>query len=91
MLKHEPDFFIHSGDSIYADCEISSQLTLKNGDIWRNLVTEEKVAETLAEFRGNHKYNLLDTNVRDFNATCAELCAMGRPRSHQRLGAPVSW
>src|SRR6478736_4828088 len=69
MLKHAPDFFIHSGDSIYADCEIPSQLTLKNGDIWRNLVTEEKskVAETLAEFRGNYKYNLLDTNVRDFN------------------------
>jgi alkaline phosphatase D len=70
MLKHEPDFFIHSGDSIYADCEIPSQLTLKDGGIWRNLVTEEKskVAETLAEFRGNYKYNLLDTNVRAFNA-----------------------
>ena len=43
---------------------------LPNGEIWRNIVTEEKskVAETLAEFRGNYKYNLLDANLRAFNA-----------------------
>jgi alkaline phosphatase D len=70
MLKTEPDFFIHSGDSIYADCPIPAQLALPNGEIWTNIVTEEKtkVAETLAEFRGNYKYNLLDTNVLAFNA-----------------------
>ncbi|MGZ3408894.1 MAG: alkaline phosphatase D family protein [Xanthobacteraceae bacterium] len=70
MLKHRPDFFIHSGDSIYADCAIPSTVTLPDGGIWNNLVTEEKskVAETLTEFRGNYKYNLLDQNVRAFNA-----------------------
>jgi alkaline phosphatase D len=70
MLKSRPDFFIHSGDSIYADSEIPSELKLPNGQIWKNIVTEEKskVAETLAEFRGNYKYNLLDKNVRAFNA-----------------------
>ena len=33
-----------------------------DGQVWRNLVTEEvsKVAETLDEFRGRHRYNLLD-------------------------------
>ena len=38
--------------------------------IWRNIVTEEKSkpAETLAEYRGNYKYNLLDDNLRAFNA-----------------------
>lgn len=38
--------------------------------IWRNITTEEKskVAETLQEFRGNYIYNLLDENVRRFNA-----------------------
>ena len=38
--------------------------------MWRNLVTEEKskVAETLDEFRGNYRYNLLDEHVRRFNA-----------------------
>jgi alkaline phosphatase D len=70
MLKSRPDFFIHSGDSIYADCEIPGELKLPNGQVWKNIVTEEKskVAETLTEFRGNYKYNLLDKNVRAFNA-----------------------
>ncbi|WP_315837797.1 alkaline phosphatase D family protein [Bradyrhizobium prioriisuperbiae] len=70
MAKCRPDFFIHSGDHIYADSPIPAESTLPNGEIWRNLVTEEKskVAETLAEFRGNYKYNLLDRNLRAFNA-----------------------
>ena len=70
MLNNRPDFFIHSGDSIYADCPIERELKLPDGGVWRNLVTEEKseVAQTLAQFRGNYKYNLLDANVRAFNA-----------------------
>jgi alkaline phosphatase D len=38
--------------------------------IWRNIVSEEKsvVAHSLDEFRGNYKYNLLDHNLRAFNA-----------------------
>jgi alkaline phosphatase D len=70
MLDTRPDFFIHSGDSIYADCPIPATLALPNGETWRNLVTEEKsrVAQTLADFRGNYKYNLLDANLRRFNA-----------------------
>jgi alkaline phosphatase D len=70
MRRNRPDFFINSGDSIYADCEIPSTLKLPDGGIWRNVTTEEKskVAETLAEFRGNYKYNLLDRNMRAFNA-----------------------
>jgi len=70
MLRDRPDFFIHCGDNIYADCPISPELALPNGEIWRNLVTEEKfrMAETLADYRGNYKYNLLDTNLLAFNA-----------------------
>lgn len=70
MLDNRPDFFIHSGDSIYADCPIEAELKLPNGEIWRNIVTEDKstVAHSLAQFRGNYKYNLLDENVRAFNA-----------------------
>jgi alkaline phosphatase D len=73
MLRSRPDFFIHSGDHIYADCPISSEQKLPNGEIWKNIATEEKsdVARTLAEFRGNYKYNLLDRNVRAFNAEVA--------------------
>jgi alkaline phosphatase D len=70
MLQNRPDFFIHSGDHIYADCSVPTELKLPNGQIWRNIVTEEKsvVAHSLAQFRGNYKYNLLDDNLRAFNA-----------------------
>lgn len=70
MLKVEPQFFIHSGDTIYADNPLKSEVTLADGTVWKNLVTEEKskVAETLREFRGNYAYNLMDDNVRRFNA-----------------------
>ena len=70
MLENRPDFFIHSGDHIYADCPIEAELKLPDGEVWRNIVTEEKsvVAHSLAQFRGNYKYNLLDENLRAFNA-----------------------
>ena len=43
---------------------------MPDGGVWKNLTTEakSKVAETLAEFRGNYAYNLMDENVRRFNA-----------------------
>jgi alkaline phosphatase D len=70
MLKNRPDFFIHNGDNIYADGPIQAEQKLPNGQIWKNIVTEDKskCAETLTEFRGNYKYNLLDKNLRAFNA-----------------------
>src|SRR5262245_56348943 len=69
MLKNRPDFFIHNGDNIYADGPIASEQKMPNGQVWRNIVTEDKskAAETLQEFRGNYKYNLLDKNLRAFN------------------------
>ena len=70
MRKHQPDFLIHSGDTIYADGVFSSEVKLPDGKIWKNLMIPEKakVAETLDEFRAAHKYNFLDDNVRAFNA-----------------------
>ena len=66
MHATRPGFFIHSGDTIYADGPIAAQVTEPDGQIWRNLVTEEvsKVAESLNDFRGRHRYNLMDRNVR---------------------------
>lgn len=76
MRLLRPDFFIHSGDTIYADGPLKPEVKLPDGSVWKNLVTAEKskVAETLNEFRGNHRYNLLDENVRAFNSEVA-LCA----------------
>jgi alkaline phosphatase D len=70
ILRNRPDFFIHSGDHIYADHPIPPEVKLPNGEVWKNLVIEEKTksAQTLAEFRGNWKYNLLDKNLLAFNA-----------------------
>jgi alkaline phosphatase D len=66
----QPDFFIHSGDNIYADGVIAPEMKLPDGRIWRNITTPEKskVAETLDEFRGNYRYNLLDEHVRRCHA-----------------------
>ncbi|MGY4437558.1 phosphodiesterase/alkaline phosphatase D-like protein [Bradyrhizobium sp. LM2.3] len=70
MRKHRPDFFLHSGDTIYADGPIQSEVKLADGKIWKNVTIPEKakVAETLDEYRAAHKYNFTDDNVRAFNA-----------------------
>ncbi|ANZ35455.1 alkaline phosphatase [Lentzea guizhouensis] len=70
MADRRPDFFIHSGDSVYSDNPMKESVTLPDGRIWRNVVTPEKlkVAETLDEYRGQFAYNLLDDNVRRFAA-----------------------
>ena len=70
MRQFEPDFFIHSGDQIYADGPLVAEVKLDDGSLWKNIVTaaKSKVAETLAEYRGNFAYNLLDENKRRFAA-----------------------
>ncbi len=70
MRSLAPDFFVHCGDTIYADDPLPSEKKLPDGRLWKNLTTEakSKVAETLDEFRGNHLYNLIDANLRRFNA-----------------------
>ena len=75
MRQREPRFFIHSGDTIYADGPIQASVQAENGRVWQNIVTPEvaKVAETLDEFRGRYRYNLLDENVRRFNAEVPQI------------------
>lgn len=70
MRKHRPDFLLHSGDTVYADGPIKSEVTLSDGKVWKNLTIPEKakVAETLDEFRAAHKYNFMDEHLRAFNA-----------------------
>ncbi|MER7762086.1 alkaline phosphatase D family protein [Streptomyces sp. NPDC097619] len=70
MRRLDPDFFLFSGDTVYADGPVQPSVTLPDGRIWRNVTTEakSKVAETLEEFRGNFRYNLLDANLRSFQA-----------------------
>jgi alkaline phosphatase D len=70
MHATNPDFFLHSGDTIYADGPIPESVVEPDGQVWRNVVIPEvtKVAEELGEFRGRHRYNLMDHNVRSLYA-----------------------
>jgi len=75
MRQRRPLFFIHSGDNIYADGPIAASTMAEGGRPWANIVTPEvaKVAETLDEFRGRYRYNLLDENLRRFNAEVPQI------------------
>jgi alkaline phosphatase D len=76
MRLAQPDFFIHSGDTIYADGPLQERVLDARGQVvWTNafldVVPEKlKVAETLHEFRRNHLYNRYDANLLRF---CAEV------------------
>jgi alkaline phosphatase D len=75
MRANRPDFFIHAGDHVYADVPLQPEVKLADGTVWRNLTMDgkHKAAETLAEFRANWKYNLLDRNLLAFNAEVPSL------------------
>jgi alkaline phosphatase D len=75
MRRSAPDFFIHCGDTIYADGPLAESVALPDGTIWKNVVTpaKSKVGETLDEFRGQHLYNMLDEHVRRFNAEVPQI------------------
>jgi alkaline phosphatase D len=73
IAGHQPDFFLHSGDTIYADGPLKDSVELPDGTKWVNKVVideKRKVAETLAEYRGQWKYNMMDEHVRALNAVC---------------------
>jgi alkaline phosphatase D len=82
MRRSNPDFFIHSGDQIYADNPIQAEVKLGDGTVWQNLTApgKAKVAETLAEYRANFAYNFLDDNKRRF---CAEVPVLVQWDDHE--------
>ncbi|GAA3630644.1 alkaline phosphatase D family protein [Kineosporia mesophila] len=76
MRQRNANFFLHSGDSVYADGPITGDVTLPDGRIYRNELEEAKshVAETLDDFRGAHRYNLGDAGMRAFLAHTPLVC-----------------
>src|SRR6202042_3222273 len=70
MRRESPDFFIHSGDQIYGDGPLQSEVKLPDGTLWTNLVTYPKsnVAHGLDDYRRAFAYNQLDVNKRRFMA-----------------------
>ncbi|WP_082220846.1 alkaline phosphatase D family protein [Luteipulveratus halotolerans] len=84
MHALRPDFMIHSGDTIYADNPITESVTEPDGQVWRNLVIPEvaEVAQTLGQYRGRHRYNMLDTNIR---AMYADVPLLAQWDDHETL------
>ncbi|WP_019203580.1 alkaline phosphatase [Tsukamurella sp. 1534] len=70
-----PDFFLHSGDAIYADNPVPETQEQKDGGVYRNVTAKAKehVAQTLDDFRGNYAYNLTDEHYRRFAANVPQL------------------
>ncbi|MFC5730723.1 MULTISPECIES: alkaline phosphatase D family protein [Nocardioides] len=75
MRARNADFFLCSGDTVYADGPVQETVALPDGSTWRNLVIPEKtkVAETLDEFRGQYRYNLMADNWRAFLAETSQV------------------
>jgi len=68
MGERDLDFFVHCGDTIYADHPLQHRIDDERGRSWNNIVSpsKTKVAETIAEYRGNFRYNWLDPHFARF-------------------------
>ncbi|GAB2738493.1 hypothetical protein GCM10027174_09670 [Salinifilum aidingensis] len=94
MTARDPDFFPHSGDTVYAGGPVSESVTLPDGREWRNIVTpgKSKVAETLAEFRGQFASNPPRTvQLQQYCCWCsssAKFSAPGLGRARLPRGVP---
>lgn len=79
MRQTRPHFFIHSGDTIYADGPLQETVTNPAGQvIWTNAYLDAvpeklKVAETLKEYRRHHLYNRYDVNLQRFSAEVPQI------------------
>ncbi len=72
MRQRDLDFFLHLGDTVYADHPLQHRFEDERGRPWNNVVSasKTKVAETIAEYRGNFRYNWLDPH---FTRFCSEV------------------
>jgi alkaline phosphatase D len=79
MRRAHPHFFLHSGDTIYADGPLTDTVTnTAGGVIWTNAYLDavpekRKVAETLQEYRRHHLYNRYDVNNQRFSAEVPQI------------------
>lgn len=78
----EPDFFLHSGDMIYADSPILPEFSLPDGRVWKNSTNPRvaRVAQELEDFRARYAYNLGDGHVR---ALAAEVPIVAQWDDHE--------
>lgn len=80
MRECNPDFFVHCGDTIYADGPLQPVVALPDGQRWTNAFLDEvpektQVAQTLQQFRRHYLYNHYDEQLRRFNAEVPQIWA----------------
>ena len=87
MLETRPDFFVHAGDTIYADGPLAEEVTEPDGQVWRNLVIPEvtKVAETLSGVPRAAPLHAARRQRPGAVRRGAGGGPVGRPRDHQQL------
>ena len=71
-IAYAPDFFIPSGDTVYADGPMEDTVEKDGTVIWQHTTlidAKRKVAESLQEFRDQWKYNMMDAHVQALNAS----------------------
>ncbi len=79
MRRTQPDFFIHSGDTIYADGPLlDSVADPSTGVTWTNAFLDEvpekrAVAQTLKDYQRAQLYNRYDANVQRFTSEVPQL------------------
>ena len=68
MRQRDLDFFVHLGDTVYADHPLQHRVDDERGRSWNNVVTPAKtrVAESIDDYRGNYRYNWLDPHFTRF-------------------------
>ena len=78
MLKAEPDVFINSGDTIYADQPVVAEVKLDDGTIWKNVVTRGEVeggADAWTTSAAPTSTTCSDEHMRRFNRRRRRSCS----------------
>ena len=89
MHRHEPDFFIHSGDNIYADCPIERRIELPDGGVLEQPRHRGEVQERRDARRVPRQLQIQPARRAParLQRNRPGVRAMGRPRGEQRLVA----
>ena len=87
MRQERPDFFVFSGDTVYADGPLLAEVPLPDGTVWRNVVTPEKSQGRRDPRRVPRPVALQPARRQPppLQRRGARHRPVGRPRGHQQL------
>lgn len=87
MADRNPDLFIHSGDTCYADGSLKETVTLSDGTVWRNRVTPSEVegCRNARRVPGPVRLQPHGRQLPAVQLSGSPARAVGRPRNGQQL------